>query len=123
MSGPERIGPLLKKELHKLRVVAVREILKNYLSMQKTLTYGELAEKIGGIRPGSAELSAILKDIMAEDDYFEAPFMCALVVNKNGIPGKGFFEIAKELGYDVDPEDEDDCWDYHKELLEELGMK
>lgn len=73
------------------------------------LTYGQLANDMGLLIPGSmglplpgsiAKVTRALEAIMVEDAEKDAPFLASLVVSKigNGTPAKGFFQRARALG-------------------------
>lgn len=60
--------------------------------------YGEIASLIG-LPPRSLKIFAILDGINRNEHSAGRPLLSAVVIKKmSGIPGKGFFNLAKELG-------------------------
>ena len=61
-------------------------------------TYGEIARETG-IAPRSATLHQIFNNICTDEVNSGRPMLCAVAVRKDtGIPGAGFFKVAKGLG-------------------------
>jgi alkylated DNA nucleotide flippase Atl1 len=64
-------------------------------------TYQEIAQIMGlpltGQHMGS-EVTAILREISEDELQHGRPMLSAVVVNVNGKPGKGFYDLAKHLG-------------------------
>lgn len=83
----------------------VYEILKGCAKIRKMTTYSELASKITAtqVGPWSLELFQILGEISESEVQNGRPMLSALVIHKLGDqePGKGFYELAEELGYEV----------------------
>jgi len=72
--------------------------------MESTVTYSDLTKKIRSIafRPGDHAFHYLLFEVSKDEDAAGRGLLSALVVNKeNGIPGQGFFDVARELGRDV----------------------
>lgn len=72
---------------------------------ETTIAYSELAEQVQAIplQSHSAAMDSILGDLSEEEDTYGRGMISVVVVHKEGDkrPGKGFFDLAKELGYDV----------------------
>ena len=66
----------------------------------QTVTYGALARDLG-LRMG--ELTAALEVMMEDDARNGRPLRAALCAGRlaGGLPAKGFFDKAAELGFDV----------------------
>ncbi len=66
----------------------------------QTVTYGALARDLG-LRMG--ELTAALEALMEEDAGRNAPLRAAVCEGRmaGGMPAKGFFDKAAELGFDL----------------------
>jgi hypothetical protein len=77
---------------------------------RKMISYTEFIRHICSITlktPYDSRLPQMLAEISTEEAKAGRGMMTALVVRKNGDqrPGRGFFELAERLGYDVsDPE-------------------
>lgn len=82
-----------------------RSILIRTARAETTIAYSELAEQIQAIplEPHSVAMDGILGDLAEEEDSYGRGMISVVVVHKEGNkrPGKGFFELAKELGYDT----------------------
>lgn len=82
-----------------------RSILIRTAKAETTIAYSELAEQVQAIplEPHSAAMDGILGDLSEEEDTYGRRMISVVVVHKEGDkrPGKGFFDLAKELGYDV----------------------
>ncbi|MEZ8741089.1 hypothetical protein AB6E21_13725 [Photobacterium swingsii] len=82
---------------------------KNYLIQvarnRKTASYSNLVSNIEAIsfQPHDFELFTMLGELGAEEAINGRGIITALVVHKNGDmqPGKGFYELADELGFDT----------------------
>lgn len=83
------------------------------------ITYGALARAVGLYLPGSVgKVTQALETTMREDAKAGRPFVAAQVVNRHsGLPGKGFFELAKEIGAAL-PADENALALYRQKLHE-----
>lgn len=65
------------------------------------LSYGALARAMGMYAPGSVrKLTRALETLMREDAAAGRPFVAARAVSRArlGLPGKGFFDLARQLG-------------------------
>jgi hypothetical protein len=70
------------------RVAAVWELLVEAAQRREALTYGQVADKVGGIAQG---VSPMLKIIEQYCQMFDLPLLSALVVRRDGkAPGSGF---------------------------------
>lgn len=70
----------------------------------RTTTYGALAAELAIPGPGSiAKLTAALETLMEADAAANRPLRAALCEARQaaGLPAPGFFDKAKELGFDV----------------------
>lgn len=70
----------------------------------RTMSYTDLCEEIEAIRfdPHDPRLPHFLGQISTEEDAAERGMLTAVVVHKHdGQPGKGFFELARQLGRTV----------------------
>lgn len=89
-----------------------RRILIRTARVGTTIAYSELAEQVQAIplQPHSAAMDGILGDLSEEEDTYGRGMISVVVVHKEGDkrPGKGFFDLAKELGYDVS--DRESLW-------------
>ena len=68
---------------------------------RRTITYRELAELAGVPPPHTIhKVTLALEALMREDHAADRPLIAALAVSKmgSGMPGRGFFELAGELG-------------------------
>ena len=85
------------------------ENVYNYLitianSPKNTITYGKMEEKCGlEHNPKNLQqLTDVLNLIVVYNKLKGEPFLAALVVNKHGMPGNGFFRTLKYVDVDVD---------------------
>lgn len=106
----------------------LRTLLIERASQRKLITYGEVAKKINTdwnkIR---FTLPNVLDAISTEEHKQKAPLLSVVVVDQdNQKPGKGFFAMARGLGFEVKDEDaffekmRDDCFDYWAPLSERI---
>jgi hypothetical protein len=75
--------------------------LRRWLAAQTGfVTYAEAAAALGLHPPGViAQVTAALEATMIEDAAAGRPFLAARVVSRaNGLPGRGFFDLAARLG-------------------------
>jgi len=66
-----------------------------------TVTYQELADLIGFPIIGDymgTELGHLLGEISEDQDHLKRPMLSTVAVKVDGLPGKGFFDLAKKLG-------------------------
>ena len=81
-----------------------------------TISYTDLCRKIKSVsvEPDSHALAYILGEVSAGEDRKGNGMLSVLVVYKNSPdlrPGPGFFNLAREVGYDLpDKEAEDAFW-------------
>ena len=73
---------------------------------EKMISYAEFMHHIGSISfetPYDSRLPQLLGEISTEEAKAGRGMMTALVVKKNGDqrPGRGFFELAERLGFDI----------------------
>lgn len=89
----------------------MKQILIGRAKIRKSIYYSELVSQIKSIiiEPESYALATMLGEISREEDTAGRGMLSVLVVHKtDGMPGKGFFELAKELGRDIS--DRTKCW-------------
>lgn len=87
--------------------IEMRDILVERARERHTITYGVLARAIGAARlqPRSRGFTALLGAACAFEDSEGRPMIGSLVVKKDtGIPGAGYFRVARDLGHDVGDE-------------------
>src|SRR5260370_32233316 len=66
-----------------------------------TVTYQELADLIGFPIIGDymgTELGHLLGEISEDQDHLKRPMLSTVAVKVDGLPGTGFFDLAKKLG-------------------------
>ena len=94
----QSIVKAVEAEIHRQ---SVRAILKYGVTTKTYVNYVPLAKALG-LFSGGIKLSAILGEIMEEDHKNGGPLTCAVLVSsQTGMPGSGFFEMAKKLGYQM----------------------
>ena len=82
----------------------LRAALEDCARTRRLVSYGALAARIGLDGAGRiARLTAMLVALMEEDTAAGLPLRAALVVSRatGGLPARGFFLKADELGHDV----------------------
>ena len=87
----------------------------------RTMTYTDLCNEIEAIRfdPHDPRLPHFLGQISTEEDAAGRGMITAVVVHKHdGQPGKGFFELARSLGRQVN--DEEATWIAELKLLRNI---
>ena len=92
----------------------VRQYLETLPARELPITYGKLARGLGMYAPGSVrKVTRALEDTMREDAAAGRPFIAARVVNRGRPvrPGKGFFDLASELGRG--PADGEEAGNFH----------
>ncbi|MDX1401364.1 MAG: hypothetical protein R3245_05540 [Kiloniellales bacterium] len=102
----------------KLRLFLERQRLKG-----KVLTYQELAIAIAMPPPHRIHrLTLMLEDLVREDNEAGKPLLAALVVSRGHerIPGRGFFQLLKELGRYEGADRGEEAIIKHKAELHEL---
>lgn len=89
----------------------IKEILRGVAGKGATITYSDLsgAIKSACVRPDSYELRDWLGEVSKTEDAAGRGMLSAVVIrSKEGIPGKGFFRLAKELKRNIS--DPIACW-------------
>ena len=82
-----------------LFVLQIRAVLEYAVQSGSFVNYLPLAKSLK-IFSANKQIVQALMTLMEEDHKVGRPFICALVVNStSGLPGKGFFDKAKDLGY------------------------
>jgi hypothetical protein len=87
-----------------------RAVLAECARAKRMISYTDFMHQIGTISfkaPYDARLPQLLAEISTEEAKAGRGMMTALIVRKNGDerPGRGFFELAQRLGYDIsDPQ-------------------
>ena len=84
-----------------------------------TVTYQEIAELVGLPTRGSymgAEIGHLLGEISEDEHRHGRPMLSAIAVSVSGMPGPGFFELARNLGKldTAGAEQERDFWKKEK---------
>lgn len=100
----------------------VRRYLQNLPEDKVPITYGKLARALGYWAPGSiAKVTSALEATMRVDAALSTPFIAARAVSRggDGLPGKGFFELAQALGRG--PMDGEIDRAFHERLLGEVS--
>ena len=84
---------------HGLLVLQVRAVIEHAVQAKTFIHYLPLAKSLKCFS-GGKQLAQALGSIMEEDQKAGRTLTCALVVSSiTGRPGKGFFQKAKDLGY------------------------
>lgn len=81
-----------------------RTILIGYAKQKDTITYSELAQEIHSFHfePHDFRLFGLIGEISTEESDAGRGMLSAVVVLKDeGMPGPGFFVLAKKLGFDT----------------------
>lgn len=76
-------------------------------------TYQEIARLMGLPTRGShmaSEVGKLLGEISENERRQGRPMLSAVVVGVSGVPGSGFFWLARELGKLTDGDDEEAFW-------------
>ncbi len=87
-----------------------------------TVTFQEVAEIMGLRLSGAymaAEVGHMIGAISVDEHGYGRPMLSAIVVNVRGLPGKGFFDLARELGrlQDDSKESEHRFWEEEKKAV------
>ncbi len=80
-------------------------VLARYVRERRTLTYGALAAEIGLDGAGRIQrVTSMLERMMEEDTALRRPLRAAVVLSRRsyGLPARGFFEKATELGHEIE---------------------
>lgn len=86
----------------------VRKHLESLPSYAPTASYGAIARALGLGMPGSVrKVTHALEDTMREDASKSQPFIAARAISRatGGLPGKGFFDLARDLGRGLEPDE------------------
>ncbi len=94
----------------------------------KTVPYQKVAELMGLPSTGhymSKEVGQMLGEISQNEVRQKRPMLSAIVVGTRGIPGKGFFELAKMLGKCTSDskEEQKDFWEKEKKAVYETWKR
>jgi len=79
-------------------------ILQEIARQKKLITYSDLAKEIRSAQfeRHDFRLFGLIGEISTEESDFGRGMLSALVVTQEeGMPGPGFFELAKKLGFDT----------------------
>lgn len=85
----------------------IRDVLYDVARRRKTITYVDLVSRVDAmsLHERSGDLHQILGEISEEEDAAGKGMLSAVVVAKeSGVPGSGFFELARKLGRDLSDE-------------------
>jgi len=89
-----------------------RDILIDFARREDTIAYSDLATRIHAITldPHSYAMRAFLGEISTAEHHQGRGMLSAVVVYKYGeqMPGPGFFDLARSLGYRI--KDETEFW-------------
>jgi len=88
----------------------IRKHLESLPSYAPTASYGAIARALGLGMPGSVrKVTHALEDTMREDASKSQPFIAARAISRatGGLPGKGFFDLARDLGRGLEPDETD----------------
>lgn len=94
-------------------VASLRALLSDREAGAPCFTYQGLAKALGLAPPGTIQrIAAALEQTMREDVDAGRPMVAALVVSRtDGLPRRGFFDLAVELGrFPSDPERHRAAW-------------
>ena len=94
-----------------LMLMQIRAILDYAVHSGEFVHYLPLAKSLH-VFSGGKELAIVLGMIMKDDHAAGLPLSCALIRSSvTGMPGKGFFAMARQLGYTY--KDEYSFWASH----------
>jgi hypothetical protein len=97
---------------------AKQEAICAIVRKRSPIFYSDLTKRIPSIAFGPHDYAFhyLLYEISKEEDAAGRGMISALVVRQDdGMPGQGFFDLAKELGRDVS--DRIRCWDEEIKLV------
>jgi hypothetical protein len=83
----------------------IEQILRRTARNQTTTTYSAVVEEVTALtlRPDSEVLASLLDDISRDENNAGRGMLSAVVVHADdGLPGDGFFKLAKTLGRPVE---------------------
>ncbi len=106
----KQLGAKLKEESEYTKLTACLDLLS---TVGSTATYAQIG-RVLGLFAGSAKLARLLGRKMTSDTAANRPLACALVVSaESGVPGEGFFAMAKKLGHSF--EDAETFWEQQRD--------
>lgn len=94
----------------------LRDALAGLAAELRTATYKELAERVRVPPPHTIhKLTLALEELIREDAAAGRPLLAALAISRGpaGLPGRGFFLLAAELGLYAGSEDGPDARAFH----------
>lgn len=78
---------------------ALERCLRECIAAGTPLTYLTLAERLAMAGPHRIHrLTAALEDLVRADHAAGRPLLAACAVGRSGLPGRGFFQLLRELG-------------------------
>jgi hypothetical protein len=80
-------------------------VLQERAERGDTITYSDLVNQITAVRMEARDvrLAHFLGEISSDEHAARRPLITALVVHKHDLnPGKGFFDLARSLGFEFD---------------------
>jgi hypothetical protein len=99
---------------HRDMIAAVREIITDCARANHTITYGAIRQRVDGFNFRTE--GPVLGAISAETYADRGVMISAVVVDSAfGLPGEGFFELARSLNYTFD-----DPATFHSDELERV---
>lgn len=90
-------------------LLQAKKIVERVARQRGTITYGELAREIEvmSLAPNGKLLEGILTQVARREDAQGRGLLSIVVVNKeDGMPGDGFFALARDRGYQFDSDEE-----------------
>jgi hypothetical protein len=102
----------------------IRQALLPRAAAGQTVTYNDLAAEAKASAPHRIHRLTLALEAMTRDDAaFGRPPLAALAVSKGegGVPGRGFFQLLRELGLHDGPERGIAARARHAELLAEVA--
>ena len=94
----------------------LRDALAELAAERRTATYKDLAVRVQVPSPHTIhKLTLALEDLLREDAAAGRPLLAALAVSRrpDGLPGRGFFLLAAELGLYTGGADGPDARTFH----------
>lgn len=94
----------------------LRAALAELAAERRTTTYKDLAERVQVPTPHTIhKLTLALEDLIREDAAAGRPLLAALAISRGpaGLPGRGFFLLAAELGLYAGSGDGPDARTFH----------
>jgi hypothetical protein len=77
----------------------VLDTLNQLASDKSTISYRNLADHLQVSPPGRIQkITTILETLIIENHHLNKPLMSSLVTGRNGLPGRGFFQICHKIG-------------------------